>query len=145
MPSNEALNMIRNYIDAVNRDNSNQVETLLADNVQWSSPAGDSSGRQGTRDHMQKWFNAFPDLKLEPVNVLGDAHMAAAECRLVGTQRGMLDTDFGQFPASNHRINVNIVNMIKMQNGKISEIHVFYDSALIMKQLGVQQTEQRAA
>jgi ketosteroid isomerase-like protein len=57
----------------------------------------------------------------------------------------MLDTDFGQFAPTNKRINVNIVNMIKMQNGKISEIRVFYDSALIMKQLGVSQARQRAA
>jgi steroid delta-isomerase-like uncharacterized protein len=138
MLSNEIQNMIRSYIDSVNRENPSQVEPLLADNIQWSSPAGDSSGREETRKHMEKWFTAFPDLKLEQVNAMGDGNQAAVECRLIGTHKGTLVTDFGQFAPTQKKINVDIVNLIKVQNGKISEIRVFYDSAVVMNQLGIQ-------
>lgn len=144
MPTNEISNMIRKYIDAVNIDDPRQVETLLADNVKWSSPAGKRTGREETRKYMERWFSAFPDLKLEVVNTMGDGNMAVAECRLVGTNKGNFVSDLGQFAATQKKMNVDIVNLLKFENGKISEIRVFYDPSEIMNQLGLQ-TGQRAA
>lgn len=144
MPTNEISNMIRKYIDAVNVDDPRQVETLLADNVKWSSPAGKRTGREETRKYMERWFTAFPDLKLEVVNTMGDGNQAVAECRLVGTNKGNFVSDFGQFAPTQKKMNIDIVNLLKFENGKISEIRVFYDPSEIMNQLGLQ-TGQRAA
>jgi steroid delta-isomerase-like uncharacterized protein len=144
MASNEVTNVIRKYIDAVNADNPRQVEPLLADNVKWSSPAGKRTGHEETRKYMERWFTAFPDLKLEQVNTMIDGDQAAVECRLVGTHRGNFASDLGTFTPTQKRINVDLINMLKIQNGKISEIRVFYDSAEIMDQLGFR-IEKRAA
>lgn len=144
MPSNELSNLIRSYIDAVNADKPRQVETLLADNVQWTSPAGKRTGREETRKYMEHWFTAFPDLKLEQINALGDGEQAVFECKLVGTHKGNFVSDFGQFEPTQKRINIDMINLLRFQNGKISEIRVFYDSAEVMKQLGLR-AEKRAA
>jgi steroid delta-isomerase-like uncharacterized protein len=144
MASNEFTNIIRSYIDAVNADNPRQVQQLLADNVKWSSPAGKRTGAEETRKYMEKWFTAFPDLKLEQVSTIVDGDQAAVECRLVGTHQGNFVSDLGQFAPTQKRINVDMVNMLRIQNGKIAEIRVFYDSAEVMDQLGFR-IEKRAA
>jgi steroid delta-isomerase-like uncharacterized protein len=136
--------MIRSYIDAVNVDNPRQVERLLADNVKWSSPAGKRTGHEETRKYMERWFTAFPDLKLEVVNTLIDGNQAVVECRLVGTHQGNFVSDLGHFAPTQKKLNVDLVNLLKVENGKISEIRVFYDSAEVMDQLGFR-AEKRAA
>jgi steroid delta-isomerase-like uncharacterized protein len=144
MPSNDTSNMIRSYIDAVNVDDPRQVERLLADNVKWSSPAGKRNGHEETRKYMERWFTAFPDLKLQVVNTMVDGNQAVVECRLVGTHQGNFVSDLGQFAPTQKKIDVDLINLLKVENGKISEIRVYYDSAEIMDQLGFR-AEKRVA
>ncbi|MFL5813724.1 MAG: ester cyclase [Bdellovibrionia bacterium] len=144
MASNDLSRIIRSYIDAVNADNPRLVEPLLADNVKWSSPAGKRTGPEETRKYMERWFTAFPDLKLEQINTILGEDQAAVECKLVGTHQGNFVSDLGQFTPTQKRISVDLINLLTIRNGKISEIRVFYDSAEIMDQLGFQ-VEKRAA
>jgi steroid delta-isomerase-like uncharacterized protein len=144
MSSSEISNLIRAYIDAVNSHNIAKVESILTDDFKWSSPAGQRTGRGETSKYMTNWFTAFPDLKLEFVSGFGEGNSVAVECRLTGTHRGNFVSDFGQFAPTNKRISVDMSNLCKVQNGKISEIHAFYDSAVLLSQLGIH-IEKRAA
>lgn len=144
MPSQDISNLIRGYIDAVNADKPEQVETLLANDVKWESPAGKRTGHTETRKYMEHWFKAFPDLKLEAVNTIADENQAAVECRLVGTHQGTFVSDFGEFAPTRKKMNVDIMNLLKFENGKISEIRVFYDPNVIMNQLGIREGKRAA-
>lgn len=144
MTTSENQKLVRDYIDAVNKDDPGRIEKLFADDVQWSSPAGKRSGSRETRIYMNKWFTAFPDLKLEQCNVISDANQAAVVCKLTGTHEGDLITDIGEFAPTHNRLDMDIVSLFKFEDGKIAQIQVLYDTAVISEQLGFQ-AENRAA
>jgi steroid delta-isomerase-like uncharacterized protein len=141
---NENKKVIQSYLDTVNSDNPSDVSNFLTEDVKWSSPAGQKTGLEQTRKYMETWFTAFPDLKLEPVNSFSEGNQAVLECKLRGTHRGNFVSDLGQFAPTNRKIDVDLVNFFKIRNGKIAEIRVIYDTAVMMDQLGVEM-EKRAA
>ena len=76
-----------------------------------------------------EFFEAVPDLKLELENSSVDGNHGSIQWILSGTDKGIYKTG--------KKFKVRGVSIITVKNGKISRSLDYYDSATIMKQVGV--------
>ena len=87
-----------------------------------------------------RWKKAFPDLAAKVKNIFGDGDNFVAEILWEGTQSGPLESPFGTIPASGKRGSTNATLVVKMKNGKIAEVHHYFDLLTVLLQAGIMPT-----
>lgn len=90
-------------------------------------------GRAALRDYCEEFFNALPDLKIEPLEIFEEGRNAVMYLRLSGTHRGRW---MGVEPTG-RRISYRAVAIYRC-NEDCSKVHYetfSYDSATILAQL----------
>ena len=94
--------------------------------------AGESRGRAAIRDRAAALFAAFPDLRLERVELVIDGHRHADRWVLSGTHRGEL---FGIAPTGN-RVRIEGATFTRLgPDGLVAEDLHFSDTLGLMAQL----------
>jgi steroid delta-isomerase-like uncharacterized protein len=83
------------------------------------------------------WKAAFPDAAatVKSSYTAGDTEIVEVEWEATNT--GALETAAGTLPATNKRVKVGAVLINKIRNGKIVELHQYFDMLGLMQQLGV--------
>lgn len=82
---------------------------------------------------MQSMWKAFPDMKFTAVDTLVDGNRIMVIYRMTGTNTG----DFMGMKATNKKIDITGVDIMKIDNGKFVEHWGFMDSMVMMQQLGM--------
>jgi predicted ester cyclase len=76
---------------------------------------------------------AFPDFQLVPEQIIAESDFVAAFVTAAGTHRG----EFLGIPATNKSISVSVSDLMRVQNGKVTEHWGVTDNAKLLQQLGV--------
>ena len=101
-------------------------------------PAGQVfRGPEGCREWLATFRTALPDARTELINVLVDGDRVATEHVGRGTHRGPLVTPAGTIPPTGRPIELRIAEMYQVQAGKIRYLRAYYDSAALLRQLGL--------
>jgi steroid delta-isomerase-like uncharacterized protein len=101
-------------------------------------PTGERElGPEGGRRSIQRWLTAFPDMKLEVVNVIGGEDAAAVEIKFTGTNTGPLASPLGELPATGKRVEEQGCVVFKFQRGKVISERDYFDYATLAAQLGI--------
>src|SRR5262245_32336870 len=83
------------------------------------------------------WKKAFPDGHATVKNFYtGGEGIGVVELEWAATHKGTLETPFGSLPASNKGVKVPAVMICKIVNGKIAEIHHYFDMLSLLRQIG---------
>jgi steroid delta-isomerase-like uncharacterized protein len=96
-------------------------------------PQMKSKGIQLLKDQVNLYHTAFPDTKIKINDIFGDGEKLAIYTTLTGTNKGEM---FG-IPATNKKVNVNAIEIVKFEDGKISDHWGVYDNLAMFKQLGL--------
>lgn len=88
-------------------------------------------------DYFQTWATAFPDGKIEVVQIVSQGDNVAAEYIGRGTQTGPLNLAGQSIPPTNRRAEVRFVDLYEVKNGKLAGLRAYFDSATMMRQLGI--------
>ena len=82
---------IEQAVEAFNRGDEAYFD-LYTDDVTIHGLPGTAGAvdKQGTMDFYRAFWSAFPDAKLEPVDIIGADDMVAVRLRVKGTHRGEL-------------------------------------------------------
>jgi predicted ester cyclase len=76
---------------------------------------------------------AFPDLRMEPQDVLVSGDKVVARARATGTHRG----EFMGMPATGKRIDVQLIDIIRFGDDGLAHEHWgVFDALAMMQQLG---------
>ncbi len=75
----------------------------------------------------------FPRYELIAEDTIAEGDKVAVHARLVATHQG----DFMGIPATNKRVDVPVMLLYRLDNGKIAEHQMVLDSLSLMQQLGV--------
>lgn len=123
-------------IAAFDKGDVNAFDALIAKDVKSHSempPGMKSTGLEAVKEMCQMNKTAFPDMKsqVHTVAAAGDTVMVFYTSE--GTNTGSL---FGH-PATNKKIKVDGVDIIRFQNGKAVEHWGVFDSMKMMQQLGM--------
>ena len=94
-------------------------------------------GMERTKDGVKQLFHvlraAFPDLHMEPHDVLVSGHKAVARVSATGTHRG----EFMGMPASGRGVNVQLIDIIRFGDDGLAREHWgIFDQMAMMQQLG---------
>jgi steroid delta-isomerase-like uncharacterized protein len=109
------------------------IDDLIAPDFVDHSPL---PGVPGTRDGFRALFAgcraAFPDLRISIEDQVADDTSVATRKRFRGTHKG----PFMGVPASGRTIDFEVIDMMKIRDGRITDHWVVVDQMLLLTQLG---------
>ena len=127
--------IVRNFVDAVNRQDWQRFDELVSpDFFRHSSSFGQSqiTNRDRLRDYLIAEFRTFPDAK-ESINFLvaeGDKVTVHSHCH--ATQQGPM----GPLPATGKVLSADFISIYRLAEGKIVEAWAEWDCLNGLIQLG---------
>lgn len=89
------------------------------------------------RTYAQNWATAFPDGRIEIVNLVSQGDYVVCEFIGRGTHAGALMGPTGAIPASHRKVEVRMVEIWECRNGKLAAGRSYFDSRTLMSQLGL--------
>jgi len=133
----EALEAATRHVEAFNaHDERAQVANETPD-VEWVMPGGISlRGPEQVAGMLRIYWDAFPDVRVEPADRIEAGSTVITEGFFHGTQSGTLRTPQGDIPPSGNRINLRYVTVQRTKDGRIASEHLYFDQLDFLGQLG---------
>ena len=94
-------------------------------------------GQEGCRRWLTTFRTALPDARTELVNTFADGDRVASEHIGRGTHTGPFVTPAGDIPPTGRTVELRIAELYELRDGKITRLHAYYDSATMLRQLGL--------
>jgi steroid delta-isomerase-like uncharacterized protein len=95
------------------------------------------NGPEGFREWVEPFLRAMPDSSTEVTSVVDAGEWVATEHTGRGTHTGPLATPGGEIPATGRSVEIRFGEFFRLRDGKIAMLRAYYDTAGIMRQLGV--------
>lgn len=140
MVSSESnMKVAQDIMRAINEKDMGAFKRLHADGVTAWNPFNPepSKGLEAHTKEMEGLWRAFPDLKVEATRIFGEGDWLCAEYAFTGTHKGPLTGPTGEIPATGKSLRMEVLGVMKVVNGKITEEKDFFDTATMAKQLGL--------
>ena len=103
-----------------------QIENLL------SGAPPESIGREEMEEHLQEWFDAFPDLEVSVRQVIAEGEKVFVETRYTGTHLGT----YRGIESTRNRIGVSVLAVFRAESGRLAGHSVMVDALGLYRQLG---------
>jgi len=141
MAVQENIRLDEAFIAAWNAHDPDRALALLSEDAVWQDVASPApmGGKAAMRPYLQGWFTAFPDLRAVVKNRVVSDDQVAAEVEFTGTNTGPLQMAPGApaMPATGKHVKGQGTYFLRVQNGKVVEVHSYPDVAGLMMQLGL--------
>ena len=94
-------------------------------------------GKEGWREWLAAWAVSMPDAmtRVDSITVQGDR--IVTEHTGGGTHTGPLQTPAGTIPATGKTLQLRFAEIFEMRDGKIKTMRAYWDTATLMRQLGL--------
>lgn len=135
MPAEENKVIVRRFIEQIfNRGNMSLVDEILApDFVEHEElPPGIPRDREGVKQLTAMLHNAFPDFKATIDDLIAADDKVVIRMIWTGTQEG----EFMGIPPSGNSVNVEVIDIMRLDGGKVVEHWGQMDNMGLMQQLG---------
>ncbi len=132
--------MVDTVLEAINRRDWTRFANLYSDSsVQYSPDRRQPiKGQRAIREYIENHVRAFPDVRLEKIRSFGQGDWVCLEFSWMGTHKGTLPGDNGDtIPATNRSVRLQETVLIQIRDGKIVEVHEYFDQLALMEQLGM--------
>lgn len=126
---------MRRVYDLINAGDVDGFGDLIADDfVEHEELPGLAPTKEGVKDFFNMYLAAFPDLRMDPADVLASGDKVVARVRATGTHQG----EFLGIPATGKSIDVQLVDIIRFADDGLAHEHWgVFDTMTMMRQLGV--------
>jgi steroid delta-isomerase-like uncharacterized protein len=134
-PAADTRTVVRSYFEAVGRaDRDAQTDWYADDATGRIYGVIGPAGTDEFRAFFHELFDAFPDFKLEILDLVVEDNRAAVRWRATGTFNGSRSFQ-GLEPTGKH-IEIEGCDMVWVTDGKIVRIEAYYDTSSLARQLG---------
>jgi steroid delta-isomerase-like uncharacterized protein len=125
---------VRRTYELLNAGDVDGFGDLLADDfVEHEVSPGLEPTKEGVKAFFRMYIEAFPDLRMEPEDVISSGDKVVARTRGTGTHRG----EFMGMPATGKRIDVELIDIMRFRDdGLMKEHWGVLDALKMMQQLG---------
>ncbi len=107
---------------------------LAEDFVEHEETPGLAPTKEGVLEFFRMYLAAFPDLRMEPQDVLPSGEKVAIRVRATGTHQG----DFMGMPATGRKIDLQLIDITRFGDDGLAHEHWgVIDTMAMMQQLGV--------
>ena len=126
------------WLDAFNAHDEAAVRAATGDDCVFEGPGGVRlEGGDAVTGYAMVWLNAFSDAKLEADSVVVDGDWVAMNGTFKGTHDGTLSSPTGDVPATGRRLEGRCAQLVRFQDGKSVEEHLYFDQMDVITQLGL--------
>jgi steroid delta-isomerase-like uncharacterized protein len=122
------------YSAVLDNGKVNLLDTLVADNYQEHEPLpGFEPNKKGLKEFFTMMRSAFPDLKNEVHFMVAEGDDVVSYITMSGTHKGM----YLGAPGTGKTFRIQVIDIIKVVNGKMTEHWGVGDYLTMMDQLGL--------
>jgi len=133
---------VEEYFHGIQNRKFEQLRKLLHSNYSYTSADGERhEGADAAIEIGEMYTNAFPDLQFEIKHMNVAGNVVVTEFYGIGTHRGEL---MGIAPTGK-KVKIPVCNVLEVRDDKIYAEREYFDSAVMMRQLGVEAPRQKAA
>ena len=134
---------MRQIFKAFETGDASQIDNYIAPNAVEHTPDPNitSEGSQRVKDAIAMYHTAFPQSKVEIMNITAEGDMVTAQFRWTGTNSGPM----GSMPATNKTMDITGVDIVRFENGKGVEHWGYWEEGKMMAQLGMAPPPQNMA
>ena len=126
------------WLEAFNNHDEAAVRELTADDCTFEGPGGVRlEGGDAVAGYAMSWVSAFSDARLETDTVAVDGDWVAMTGTFKGTHDGTLSSPDGDVPATGRRLEGRCAQLVRFEDGKSVEEHLYYDQMDVITQLGL--------
>jgi steroid delta-isomerase-like uncharacterized protein len=124
----------RFYDEVLGGGNLELIDELADDDIvdHEEGLPGAPSGKEGVRFFVNALREAFPDVRVEVDVTLTDGNLEAAHGTVTGTHQG----EFMGVPATNKSVEFEVVDILRVEDGRAAEHWGLTDVMALMQQLG---------
>jgi predicted ester cyclase len=135
----ETERIVRIFHESWDMRDPDRGATVIADGCKFEDIArGEQQiGPEAYKYDYYRWREAFPDGECKVVNVIVQGNWAVVEYVNRGTHLGILRSSLGTFKPTGRSVEIRYCSVMRVENGKVVEGRDFYDSATIVRQLGI--------
>jgi steroid delta-isomerase-like uncharacterized protein len=129
-------------VDAFNAGDAEAVAEIYAEDAVLHDPQAPQPfrGREAIRDSYEHMLRAYPDARVTMLNVHAEDDLIMYELRFTGTNEGPIATPDGDIPATGQQVEMLMVVVSDVdEEGRFSDTRRYYDTAMMMRQLGLDQ------
>jgi len=108
-------------------------DLLAEDFVEHDEAPGLEPSKEGVKQFFRMYLAGFPDLRMDPQDVLASGDKVVARTRGTGTHQG----EFMGMPATGRRVDVELIDIIRFEDDGLAHEHWgVFDALKMMQQLG---------
>jgi steroid delta-isomerase-like uncharacterized protein len=126
--------LMRRFVDEFQSNGNEAVaDELLADIFRnHTAPPGMSPDKQGVKAYFAAFRRAVPDLHAQVHDMLADGDKVVTRKTFHGTHTG----EFMGLPATGNAISVDVIDIVRVRDGKFVEHWNVLDTLALMRQMG---------
>jgi steroid delta-isomerase-like uncharacterized protein len=126
--------LMRRFVDEFQSNGDEAVaDELLADNFRnYTAPPGMSPDKQGVKAYFAAFRRAVPDLHAQVHDMLADGDKVVTRKTFHGTHTG----EFMGLPPTGNVISVDVIDIVRVRDGKFVEHWNVLDTLALMRQMG---------
>lgn len=141
MSTQENADVVRSVYERFNAGDLDAAAATAADDFELLDVALGQTfrGPEGFRHWLEPWLAAVPDAHTEVTNLIAAGDWVVTEHTGRGTHSAPLLSPAGEIPPTGRRIELRFAEVFQMREGKIARLRAYWDTATLLRQLGLVQ------
>ena len=133
------LDIITKHLEDYAAGRWDQYKAVIANDAMYEEPATRfrASGADAYVKAVRRWKSSFSDLRAKVIAAFESGDRVVLEVEWEGTQDGPFESPFGTIQATNKFGTTRAALLFTMKNGKIVELHHYFDLLGVLAQLGL--------
>ena len=125
------------FIAAFNAHDEKALDALHAADIKFEAPGFKASNGHEATAYAMGWLKGFPNGKMTLRHEVVNAPWVVQEVTMEGTNTGPLEGPGGKIQPTNRKVVSKGIQVLKIENGKITETRIYFDMFDQMSQLGL--------
>jgi predicted ester cyclase len=126
------------FVAAFNANDEKTLNELHASDIKFSAPGGfKATNAHDATAYAKRWLKGFPNGKMTVRNEIVSAPWIVQEVTMEGTNTGPLEGPMGIVQPTHKHVVGKGVQIVKVEDGKITEARIYFDMLDQMTQLGL--------
>jgi steroid delta-isomerase-like uncharacterized protein len=126
------------FQDAFNAHDEERIKACYTDDAVFTAPGGVRlEGPEAIAGYAMTWLNALPDATATVDNEVIAGNWAALQQTFKGTHTETLVSPEGDIPATGKSVVGRVAEVIRIEDGKIAEDHLYFDNMEFLTQIGL--------
>jgi steroid delta-isomerase-like uncharacterized protein len=126
------------FTDAFNSHDEERIRACYTDNAVFTAPGGIRlEGPDAIVAYAMTWLNGLPDATATVDRAVIEGDWVATQQTFTGTHTATLVSPDGDIPATGKSVVGRAAELIRIEDGRIAEDHLYFDNMEFLTQIGL--------